>query len=197
MRLGLYRTDMVDKINPSDIEEEWKPVTIYNVIPNKYEVSNFGIIRHITSGKIVKPYTINTGYLAVTLLCEDGIYRHFLVHRVVANEYVPNPFNKNTVNHLLDKDKNYAYALEYSTQGENNDHVRKTGRNNNFGEGHYESKFTDSQVEYICYQLEKHVPYAQILTSIGFEDTKNNESLIGFIKRGITWKHISSKYKLE
>ena len=50
----------------------------------------------------------------------------FYVHRLVANEYVPNPFNKKYVNHIDGNPQNNLYTnLEWVTNSENLKHAFK------------------------------------------------------------------------
>lgn len=79
--------------------EKWVPIFEYN----NYEVSNYGRIRNISSGKLLSPVTINKqGYKGVTL-CKDKKHKRFLIHRLVATHFIPNPYNLPMVNH---KDEN-------------------------------------------------------------------------------------------
>lgn len=76
--------------------------------------------------KILKPY-ISRGYYQVSL-CIDGKYRHFQVHRLVAEAFIPNPENKPQVNHIDgNKLNNDISNLEWVTRSENQLHAYKTG----------------------------------------------------------------------
>jgi len=46
-----------------------------------------------------KPQKNNKGYEYVNL-CKNGKYKHFLIHRLVAIHYIPNPENKPCVDHI-------------------------------------------------------------------------------------------------
>ena len=66
--------------------------------------------------------------IAIVGLCDGIEQKKFLVHRLVANAFVPNPGNKNQVNH---KDGNSLHNwkgnLEWSTGFENMQHAQDTG----------------------------------------------------------------------
>lgn len=86
--------------------EAWKSIDGYEGL---YEVSNTGLVRSLnfnntSRAKILKPGNNGWGYLAVNL-CKDGIHKRILVHRLVAEAFLPNPLNLETVNH---KDENRA-----------------------------------------------------------------------------------------
>jgi len=47
----------------------------------------------------MKPWVINSGYLAIHLVDDNRVKHKFLVHRVIAIAFIPNPSNLSTVNH--------------------------------------------------------------------------------------------------
>jgi hypothetical protein len=90
--------------------ELWRDIKGYEGL---YEVSNFGRVYGIKSGKIVKPYLNNRGYLKVDLY-KGGKYKKVFVHRIVAETFLPNPNHYPQVNHKdEDKTNNFIYNLEF------------------------------------------------------------------------------------
>lgn len=94
-----------------------------------YIISRDGIIKNAATGKTIKPYKMANGYLQVTLYDYNGHHKKFLVHRLVASQYIPNPKNCSTVNHKnLVKSDNRVENLEWLSLADNLRHARKYGR---------------------------------------------------------------------
>ena len=77
------------------ILEEWRNICGYL----NYQVSNIGRVRNTNSGRIMKLSTNQDGYHALNL-CINGKRTYSRVHRLVACEFIPNPNNKTTVDHI-------------------------------------------------------------------------------------------------
>lgn len=80
-------------------------------------------------GRFMKLSLNPQGYLTVGLT-KDGIRHPRVVHRLVAEAYIPNPENKPQVNHKHedgDKTRNLVDNLEWVTNKENSDHSFKSG----------------------------------------------------------------------
>jgi hypothetical protein len=77
--------------------ETWKNIEGYE---GSYQVSNEGRVKSCKFGKekILKPRKDTNGYLQVNL-CKDGKPVWKLVHRLVAEAFLPNPNNYEQVNH--------------------------------------------------------------------------------------------------
>lgn len=78
------------------MKENYKNIVGYEDL---YEVSDTGLVRNKATGKILKPLKNNRGYLHVRLY-KDGIGKFKLVHRLVAEAFLPNPLNLSEVNHI-------------------------------------------------------------------------------------------------
>lgn len=95
---------------------EWRPVVGYEGL---YEVNNLGEVRNVVSGRFMKQQKTQYGYLRVGLF-SNGKQKLYSVHRLVAEAFVLNPENKETVNHINeDKSDNRACNLEWMTVKEN------------------------------------------------------------------------------
>ncbi len=103
--------------------EEWKDVEGYEGL---YQVSNFGKIRSIYRYKReLKPLYTNSGYIQAQL-CKDKTVKAVLVHRIVANAFIPNTENKPCINHKDgNKHNNHISNLEWCTFSENEKHSYK------------------------------------------------------------------------
>lgn len=63
-----------------------------------YAVTEDGRVWGYKRKKFLSPGPDGSGYLKVNL-CKDGKLKHHLVHRLVAEAYLPNPNNYSQVNH--------------------------------------------------------------------------------------------------
>lgn len=110
-----------------EIGEEWKDVKGHE---DAYQVSNMGRIRSKTRyiirkdgrkvymrERIIRQTNINSGYKIINIHANDGAIYHKLVHRLVAEHFIPNPNNLEQVNHKdEDKHNNKVSNLEWCTR---------------------------------------------------------------------------------
>lgn len=105
---------------------EWKKI-FYNGKELNYSVSDEGQVRNDKTGYILRP-SIISGYYSVRLSVEPNVGKHFRINRLVALAFIPNPENKQYVNHIDgDKLNNQVTNLEWTTPSENTIHAYKTG----------------------------------------------------------------------
>ncbi len=99
------------------MEEIWRNIKGFEGL---YQVSNFGRIkslnyRHTKKERIMKLSVNNCGYLYVNFHIE-GKNRVYMVHRLVAETFIPNPKGYKQVNHINeDKTDNRVENLEWCT----------------------------------------------------------------------------------
>ena len=84
-----------------------------------YAVTSCGKIWSYRSKKFLKPFADKNGYLKVGLY-KDNKKKNFLIHRLVALAYIPNPDGLETVDHIDgNKEHNYINNLQWMTQKDN------------------------------------------------------------------------------
>lgn len=92
------------------MNEIWKQYKDTN-----YEVSNLGNVRNIKTKRVLKPCKTPDGYFEV-YLHKDGKRKYKLVHRLVAEVFIPNHQNLPQINHRdEDKTNNTVENLEWCT----------------------------------------------------------------------------------
>lgn len=113
-------------------KEIWRDVPGYE---GSYQVSNLGrvrsldrVVRYVDGrtreypGQLLVPYHNKRGYAGVNL--GKGAKHRRLVHRLVAQVFIPNPQAKPEVNHRDgDPSNNRVWNLEWATPGENMGHA--------------------------------------------------------------------------
>ena len=129
------------------MEEIWENIEGFEGI---YQVSNLGKVKSLKFGKekYLSITKSSIGYLNTKLQLNKK-NKSFLVHRLVAETFIKNEFNKPCVNHINGiKTDNRIENLEWCTHKENTEHslkndLRKTGCN------HKQSKLSLKDIEYI------------------------------------------------
>ena len=129
--------------------EIWK-TAIYDgeLYEGLYKVSNWGRIlslnyRNTGKADLMNPYEDTGGYLRVELR-KNGEYKTCLVHRLIAETFLPNPENKPHINHKIESDEGKKInmvifnedgtidkertTIEWVTPKENNDYGTRTER---------------------------------------------------------------------
>ena len=108
-------------------EEIWCTIKGYE---GMYEVSDQGRVRSLKFGKerILRPGMDGCGYLQVGLW-KNGDRNVFLVHRLVAQSFIPNPDNLPEVNHRDEnKENNFVQNLEWCSDKYNTNYGTRNQR---------------------------------------------------------------------
>lgn len=180
--------------------EFWKDIKGFE---GYYQVSNLGNLkgldRHVKhnyggyalrKSKLLKPNIQSTGYFAAHLKMTPK-YSCILVHRIVAEAFIPNPENKPQVNHInAIKTDNRVENLEWCTSKENIKHSHimglqssesRQGEKNNF------AKLTEKEVLSIRdeYNSKDKITHQEI----GLKYGVSGASISNIVLRK-TWKHV-------
>ena len=157
----------------SKIKEEWLDIEGYEQV---YQVSNKGRVRSING--IVKQH-LNQGYYKVVLKFKK-VSKTFLVHRLVAMQFVKGNKGK-TVNHIDGcKINNNADNLEWVTSCENTQHAILTGLHPKKVKLTIEDiKIIKKLCSYKCFTYQRIANYFDV-----------SENQIYRIAKGLSWKNV-------
>lgn len=171
------------------IQEVWADVLDYEGV---YKISNFGKVKRVVRasgaciGRVLFSKKTKCGYLELHL-CFNGERRYYLVHRLVAEAFIPNPEDKKEVNHKNGiKTDNRVENLEWVTSKENKEHANIVLGINNCGEKSGQSKLTEEQICNILGLLRAGQSHRKIAKTYSVV-----HSTIGRIYRNETWKCVS------
>ena len=104
----------------------WKKIEGYE----DYQVSDAGEVMSFKNGKerLRKLQLDSLKRYYLVGLSKNGCVKMFLVHRLVADAFLPNPFCKSEVNHInCDQKDNRVCNLEWVTRSENIKHAIMNG----------------------------------------------------------------------
>lgn len=147
----------------SKLVEEWRPIVDYEGL---YEVSDWARVKRVSrlmidsknrktllKEKILHQYSNNEGY-KIVILFKNNCQKHFLVHRLVAEAFIPNPENKHDVGHLKtlpngleDRTANEAWNIAWMTQGENANYGSRNERISKAKKGVKKGKMSEEHKE--------------------------------------------------
>jgi hypothetical protein len=185
------------------MEEIWKEIKNSKF----YEVSNLGRIKRLEHDKWneknkaystykEKILTLSNNnskkYWRIKIYYNDNTMVTESVHRLVAKAFIPNPENKEQINHInLNKDDNTVSNLEWVTNLENMQHsnlhnVRKDLYKSMEGEDSHLNKYTEETIRKIPELIKLGNNYAKTAKILGIPSTLINE-----IKAKRAWKHLN------
>ena len=164
------------------LPEEFRPLII-DGMKTKYIISNYGTVINTKTGKQLTWH--DDGRYFDIRICINGKVKKYKVHRLVALTFIPNPENKEQVNHINGNKGNCDVDnLEWVTAKENAIHAVMNGLKPN------SLVLRIDQVHQIC----------RLLLS-GKYTTKEIAEIVGCsrylvknIKSKSSWAYISKKY---
>ena len=176
--------------------EEWQDIKGHE---GRYEIrtideSPYVEVRSKTKfKKILKPY-LSDGYLCFSLYRIDSKKcNRTPLHRIIAKQYIPNPQNKETVNHKnAIKTDNRMQNLEWNTFEENHEHAVKNNLLDLFQFGEMSKVYKGAIEAYKDGKLVKVLKGKTNIESEGFCDVGVYRCVNGKAKthRGHTFKRI-------
>lgn len=118
--------------NTTEEAEEWRPIKDYE---GRYEVSNLGRVRSFLidqwrtpqQGRILSLTQREEGYKYVQMYADNGKRKSFLLHRLVAQAFIPNPHNYYKIKHI-DGDVTNNRADNLKWYGLNKQHSKLTNQ---------------------------------------------------------------------
>lgn len=152
-----------------------------------YWVSNCG--RVFKGNRELKKNKATNGYVTTSIKYIDGTRKVKLVHRLVAEAFIPNLENKPYVNHInLVKNDNRIENLEWVTPKENNQHAHDNGAFRSNG-AHHHAVFSDDVIHKICEMIQEGRRTIDICNFM-----KVPKHLVADIRIRRIWAHISKDY---
>lgn len=135
--------------------------------------------------RTISQYKEKFGYFRVTLLV-DGRRKNKLVHRLVAQTFLPNPKAKLQVNHKNgNRLDNAVQNLEWATAQENERHKTDVLKTGNTGSRNARAKLKEPQVVRIKKLIGLGVSGRTIAKL-----TRISEGSVSLIASGKTWRHV-------
>jgi hypothetical protein len=162
------------------MREKFKTIRGYE---KRYKISNFGRVYSLLTKRIMSLHTSKqTGYVDVCLTATPYSQKTYVIYRLVAEAFIPNPKNLPCINHKdTNRANNIVSNLEWCTHSYNTKYAYKMGTMDAKGENNGRSKLTNEQVDKIRSLLIKgkllHREIARMFSV--------NRTLISMIQRGV------------
>lgn len=175
--------------------EVWKDIEGYE---GYYQVSDHGRVKsldryvgHLGKNKALKKSRVfRNGWMNKSLivcLSKEDQSKGFLIYRLVAKAFIPNPLEKPEVNHLDgNRYNNHISNLEWATRSENEKHAYDTGLYiSRKGSQMHCAKLNESQISEIKDLFKQGVSRKNIASAF-----KIDYSQACKIIKGSSWKHL-------
>ena len=125
--------------------EEYKIIKDFE----NYSVSNLGNIKNNKTDRILKPQIDTQGYYNVKLYINGKSFNKN-IHKLVAESFIPNPFNKKCIDHINnDRLNNNVNNLRYVTYQENSMNSKLSSKNSSKYKGITYDKQRNKWMSYI------------------------------------------------
>ena len=169
--------------------EIWKEIVV-DSNNTKYEISNFGNVRNIETGKLICGHTDKNGYVRINIYYHGKRYTKS-IHRLVAKAFIPNPNDLPQVDHIDgNKSNNNLSNLRWVTASENIRAAFSNGLKTQYGENNPANKYSEKEIinaslllqsgNYTCREVSD-------ITGLTFET-------IGHISRKERWKNVTENF---
>ena len=189
--LSINESLILDRYVKDNLSPKWKDIFV-DGINTGYKISNTGEII-LPNGKIAKQYVSSSGYKTIWIHINGKRNNHpMLVHRLVAEAFIPNPENKPEVNHIdCNKCNNWVGNLEWCTRKDNVHYAISLGHQPK-GINHKKSKCTEDQIRAACRMLEN----PDITLTYICQNTGVPIKTLKHIRFDNGWSHISKDYNI-
>lgn len=162
----------------------------------KYMISKCGKILSLSTMRLMKIQIKTTGYEQISFRIPGRKHsKKYLIHRLLALTFIPNPENKPQINHIDgNKLNNVLSNLEWVTNLENNAHAIKTGL--------FDMKkcnlLSDDEVHEVCKHFisGEYSSLEELAIKLGISERASRYTL-GAIRNGKSYTYISSLYGVE
>lgn len=157
-------------------------------------VSSCGTMVYSTkSYKYLKIFVNSNGYYSTVVTVSKGVFKHYRIHRLVAETFIPTDDKTLDVHHKdHDKSNNHVSNLEWCTRGQNIKYAMLAGVNPQMGVTHSSSVLTEEQVHKICELLQEGWRTIDIADFMGVD-----KSIICGIRTKRNYKEISNQYTFK
>lgn len=173
-----------------NMEEIWKDIQGYEQL---YQISTLGNVKSLNYNntgkeKLLKPSKITDNYLQVSLH-KQGKRKMYLVHRLVALHFIPNPNNLSEINHRdEDPSNNVISNLEWCDRKYNNNYGTRTEKSTKSNTNH-----PNKSKQVMCVETGVVYPSTmEIQRQLGFAHSHISKCCTGKKKQAYnyTWKYV-------